>query len=111
MLGRKFQHNVRHALRDELETRGPDALAGAPFAAIAPEARKRLFAPVVPPAPFATPPPTMRVEDRALSLTAPPPDALAHAGRLAAVVRDAPSLGGPTPTRPPPTVPLLPPHS
>src|SRR3546814_215871 len=69
-LGRKSQHNVRHALRDELEARGPDALAGAPFAANAPEARKRLFEPVVPPAPFETPPQTMRVEDRAMSAAA-----------------------------------------
>src|SRR3546814_4284062 len=66
MLGRKFQDNVRHALRDKFEARGPDALARAPFAANAPEARERLFEPVVPPAPFETPPQTMRVEDRAM---------------------------------------------
>src|SRR3546814_9822253 len=54
MLGRKFQDNVRHALRDKFEARGPDALARAPFAANAPEARERLFEPVVPPAPFET---------------------------------------------------------
>src|SRR3546814_14809343 len=77
MLGRKFQDNVRHALRDKFEARGPDALARAPFAANAPEARERLFEPVVPPAPFETPPQTMRVEDRALSAAAHPLDSSA----------------------------------
>src|SRR3546814_215869 len=52
MLGRKSQHNVRHALRDELEARGPDSHAGAQFATNAPEARNRLFEPLASPAPY-----------------------------------------------------------
>src|SRR3546814_7465285 len=104
MLGRKFQHNVRHALRDHLEARGPDALAGAPFAANAPEARKRLFEPVVPPAPFETPPQTMRVEDRAMSAAAHRLDAAPPGGGLEEVGRDARPVGGPARHRTLPTV-------